>query len=134
MGYGLLTKRQLEVLMLRAKGLTQEAVARRLKTTRENVAIIEKRALRNVEKAKDTLNALKTFGVSLVVKIKPKTHVVDIPRIIFEKADEANIKIRANYMQVYEDVRFKAREKVKHTRVAKPITIRILKDGDYIVE
>ena len=131
---GLFTKRQIEVLRLRAEGLSQEAVANQLKTTRENVSIIEKRAYGNIQRARHTLTALKTFGVSVSIVIKPRTHIVDIPRIIFDKADEAGIKVRASFMQVYEEVRFKARDKVKHTRVSKPITIRILHDGDYIIE
>ena len=49
----MLTRRQEEILRLRARGLSQTAVSRMLRTTRENVALIERRvrrrALRSLE-------------------------------------------------------------------------------------
>jgi len=131
---GLLTNRQIEILKMRNKGLTQEAISLKLKTTRENISIIEKRANRNIKLAQDTLSALKTFGVSFSIFIKPGTNLVDIPRIIFDKSDESNIKVKANFTQIFEEIRFKAYEKVRRLKVIKPITIKILPDGDFTVE
>jgi len=131
---GLLTNRQIEILKMRNKGLTQEAISLKLKTTRENISIIEKRANRNIKLAQDTLSALKTFGVSFSIFIKPGTNLVDIPRIIFDKSDESNIKVKANFTQIFEEIRFKAYEKVRRFKVIKPITIKILPDGDFTVE
>jgi Tfx family DNA-binding protein len=131
---GLLTERQIEVLKLRAQGLTQEEVAKRLNTTRENVSILEKRAYQNIKLARETLAALKSFGVAVSVVIKPGTHLVDVPRIILNKADEANIKVKANFTRIYDEIRFKAGDKVKRTRVIRPITVKILPNGDFTVE
>ena len=131
---GLLTNRQIEILKMWNKELTQEAISLKLKTTRENISIIEKRANRNIKLAQDTLSALKTFGVSFSIFIKPGTNLVDIPRIIFDKSDESNIKVKANFTQIFEEIRFKAYEKVRRFKVIKPITIKILPDGDFTVE
>jgi Tfx family DNA-binding protein len=131
---GLLTERQLEVLKLRAQGLTQEEVAKRLNTTRENVSILEKRAYQNIKLARETLTALKSFGIAVSVIIKPGTHLVDVPRIVLNKADEANIKVKANFTRIYDEIRFKASDKVKRTRVIRPITVKILPNGDFTVE
>ncbi|MFN3621851.1 MAG: Tfx family DNA-binding protein [Nitrososphaerales archaeon] len=131
---GLLTERQIEVLKLRAQGLTQEEVAKKLQTSRENVTILEKRAYQNIKIAKETLAALKTFGVSTTVVIKPGTHLVDVPRIILDKADEANIKVRANFTRIFDEIRFKASDKVKRSRVTRQITVKILPNGDFTVE
>ncbi len=54
---GSLTKIQLEVLRLRMTGLTQEEVATRLETTRQNISLVERRAKRNLEKAEETIAA-----------------------------------------------------------------------------
>ena len=43
--YGLLTERQLEILRLRREGLNYKAIAKKLKTTPENIMILEKRFL-----------------------------------------------------------------------------------------
>lgn len=42
--YGLLTEEQYEILKLRIQGVTQKKIAEILKTSRENVAIVERRA------------------------------------------------------------------------------------------
>jgi len=131
---GLLTERQIEVLKLRAQGLTQEEVAQKLKTTRENISILEKRAYQNIKLARETLVALKSFGVAVTVAIKPGTHLVDVPRIILDKADEANIKVRANFTRIYDEIRFKAGDKVKRSRVVRQIYVKILPNGDFTVE
>jgi HTH-type transcriptional regulator, fmd operon transcriptional regulator len=131
---GLLTERQLEILKLRGQGLTQGEIAKEFGTTRENISIIENRAQQNIKKAKKTLDDLKTYGVSVYVTIGPGTHMVDIPRIVLNKADDANIKIRTNFVKMFEEIKFKARDKVNKTRVSKPIIIMIMPDGDLEVE
>jgi Tfx family DNA-binding protein len=131
---GLLTVRQIEVLRMRGQGLTQEEVAKRLKTTRENVSILEKRANQNIKTARETLAAVKSFGTSVSISIKPGTHLVDIPRIILDKADEVNIKVRSNFTKIFEEIRFKTPGKVRRTKITQPITVKILPDGDLLVE
>jgi Tfx family DNA-binding protein len=44
---GLLTKSQMDILKLRHAGLTQAEIAKKFNTTRQNIAIIEKRGKRN---------------------------------------------------------------------------------------
>ncbi len=59
-----MTDRQWEVIRMRAEGLTQAEVAKRLKTTRENISIIEHRAHDKISAAKATLAALKDLEVT----------------------------------------------------------------------
>ena len=58
----ILTSRQWEVIAYRAQGLTQAQVAKKLKTTRENVNEIEHRARMKINGAKATLAALQGAG------------------------------------------------------------------------
>ncbi|MEM2286080.1 MAG: Tfx family DNA-binding protein, partial [Ignisphaera sp.] len=57
--YGLLTEKQYEVLKLRAEGKTQKEVAEIMGTTRENLSVIEKNALRKIRLAEETLKVYK---------------------------------------------------------------------------
>lgn len=131
---GLLTRRQVQVLSMRRKGLTQAEVAKRLKTSRENVTMLEKRAWLNIDKARATLTLLRTYGLSVKVTIKRGTHLVDIPRIMINQADKADMKLRANFTRIYEDIRFKARRSIEGARIIEPFTIWIMPDGDFAVE
>lgn len=131
---GLLTRRQVQVLSLRRKGLSQAEVAEQLKTTRENVTMLERRAWQNIDKARATLTVLRTYGLSVQVAIKPGTHLVDIPRIMIDQADKANVRLRANFTRIYEDIRFKARRSIKGARTVEPLSVWIMPDGDFTVE
>jgi Tfx family DNA-binding protein len=132
--YGLLTKRQLEVLRFRAQGLSQKEIAEKLNTSRENITIIERRANKNIQLAKSTLIALKTFGISSIIEVKSGTHLVDIPRIVLNKADEENIRIKANFSQIYDEIKLKVPDRIKRTKVHKDIIIRILPSGEFYIE
>lgn len=128
--YGLLTEEQYKVLKLRLNGLTQREIAEILKTSRENVAILEKRAKRNIKLAEETLNTYKSLLAVAKVEIKEGTHLVDVPRLVIDAADKAKVKLKANFTRIYDEIRFKAGDHVKGTYIVKPITILIFKNGD----
>lgn len=127
---GLLTKSQMDVLRLRHAGLTQEEIAKKFNTTRQNIALIEKRGKRNLRLAEETIREYEKITTAASVEARPGTHMVDIPRLVIDAADRANVKLRADFTRVYNEIRFKAPGCVKGTKVVKPITVLILKDGD----
>ena len=131
---GLLTRRQIEVLRLRSQGHTQKQVAQKIGTTRENVVMIEARAKVNIQRARKTLESLKHSGLAVSVEIPRGTHLVDVPRMILNRANRAKIRLQANFTRIYEDIRFKAKDRVSGTRVAKPIIVTLFPDGDYSIE
>ncbi len=49
----LLTPRQVEVLRIKRKGMSQADIARMMKTTRGNISTIESTAMKNIEKARE---------------------------------------------------------------------------------
>ncbi len=128
--YGLLTELQYRVLELRLRrGLSQAEAARVLGTSRENVAIAEKRALRNIELAERTISAYRYLLRVAEVVVEPGTHLVDIPSMVVKAGDTANVKVAANFTRIYDEVRFKARECVEGRHVVRPIRIAVLRDG-----
>ena len=58
---GLLTERQREVLRYRKQGLTQQQIADIIATSKANVCTIEKSAMENIRRAKETLDFLYTL-------------------------------------------------------------------------
>jgi Tfx family DNA-binding protein len=128
--YGLLTELQYRVLELRLRrGLSQAEAARVLGTSRENVAIAEKRALRNIELAERTISAYRYLLRVAEVVVEPGTHLVDIPSMVVKAGDTANVKVAANFTRIYDEVRFKARDCIEGRRVVRPIRIAVLRDG-----
>lgn len=130
----LLTPRQIEVLRLRGLGYTQKRIAEQIGTTRENVVLLEARAKVNIQRARKTLEGLKHSGLSVSVEIPKGTHLVDIPRLVLNRANRAKIKLGANFTRIYEDIRFKAKNRVSGTRVTRPIIVTLFPDGDYSID
>jgi Tfx family DNA-binding protein len=131
---GLLTEEQLKVLGFRLDGLTQEEIARRLGTTRQNVSLIERRARGNIEKAEMTLRAYRRLQTAATVELKPSTHLVDVPRMLVDAADDAGVKISIDFALVYKELRDEARDSISGTRVMKSILLHVLRDGKFDVE
>ena len=130
----LLTDRQIQVLKLRSRGLTQEGVAKQLKTTRENVSILESRARRNIKRAKATIEVLEDLGMATRITIKPETPVLEISKIIFKKADDANVRLQLDCIDLLEKIKTKAKDKIKSKKVVNSISIVLLPYGDLLVE
>ena len=129
-----LTDRQVEVLKLRKQGLTQEEVARHLKTTRENVSLLEKRAYKNIRRAKATIDFLDELKLSVQVIVPPGTSLRDVHRVVLAKADEMNIHMKIDCVDILEKVKNKARDKIKHGYTIKPVAVTIIPDGTISVK
>jgi Tfx family DNA-binding protein len=130
----LLTDRQMQVLKLRSKGLTQEQTAKQLRTTRENISILETRARRNIRRAKATLEILEDLGVAIRILIKPETPVLEMARIVIKKADSSNVRLKLDCIDVLERIKTKARDKIRSKKVIEPISVVLLPHGDLLVE
>lgn len=128
--HGLLTERQLEVLRLRRDGLTQNEIAEMFGSTRQNISLIERRAKRNVALAEDTVRTYRELTKAAEVVIDPGTHRVDVPRIVIDAADEANVRLRANFTRIYDEISFETPESLEGTEVSRPIKVLILDNGD----
>ena len=131
---GLLTDEQLNILGFRLDGLKQEEIARRLGTTRQNVSLIERRARGNITKAEATLRAYRRLQTAATVELVPSTHLVDVPRMLVDAADDAGVKINIDFALVYRELRDEAGDSISGTRVVKPILLHVLRDGKIDVE
>jgi hypothetical protein len=88
-----LTERQVEVLELRERGYTQREVAARLGTTDSNVSAVERAAERNVEKARRTLELVRTVRSPVQFSVPPETSFDELVTAVYRHADEAGVKI-----------------------------------------
>jgi len=81
---------------LRSTGLTQAQVARKLRTTRENVTILEHRAHENLNAARATLAAFEEFSGSKELVIPSGVSIFEATSMILRKADVLRIKVKMN--------------------------------------
>jgi Tfx family DNA-binding protein len=108
-----LTDKQVEILKLKKKGLSQADIARKLKTTRGNICIIEGTALKNIEKAKNTLKLFKTLEAPVWVTIPAGVDLYEVPEMIFKEADRKRIKVVVDAAMVIVKIKTELPEKIR---------------------
>ncbi|MBS1263685.1 MAG: DNA-binding protein Tfx [Methanonatronarchaeales archaeon] len=125
----LLTDRQVQVLHLRGEGLSQSEVAERLGTSVPNISTIEKRARKNIDKAKRTVTLLREFDAPVRITISDGTDLYEVPGAIYDAADGASIKVRRSGPEILRLVHREAGDKVRDRAVTSPLTISVDRDG-----
>ncbi|MEM2223575.1 MAG: Tfx family DNA-binding protein [Acidilobaceae archaeon] len=97
---GFLTIKQLEVLKLRAQGYTQNNIADIMKTTRENIAVIERRAKSNLIRAIETIvSYIESVSLAKVEIKKGENTYIAVKRILRE-ANNAKVKLKEHMPEI----------------------------------
>lgn len=128
-----LTERQIEVLKLKALGLSTSEIAERLGTTDANISATERKARENILRARRTLQLVKILEAPLRIVIPSESDLNDGVREIYRKANEAGIWISHNFPSLAALIQQKAGEKIKGRRVLKEIEVAITQKGEVVV-
>ncbi len=124
-----LTKRQLEILQLRRSGKSQAEVAVRLGITRQDVSILEKRALRNLKRAAATLEIAVGKGIVTGLTIPKGTHILDVAKQILERANSSGIRLADNMVTVVSAIKTACSFSMKDGIVSNDLEVSIFPDG-----
>lgn len=125
-----LTRRQAEVLALRERGLAQSAIAERLGTSRANVSSVESSARRNVALARETVALAEALEAPVAVHVEPGTDVYEIPDMVYEACDDADIKVGASRPEVIATVSDAAGDALDGRQVVESLTVAATPDGE----
>jgi hypothetical protein len=128
-----LTDRQVEILTMRKKGMTQADIAKIKKTTRGNICIIEKTALRNVERANNTIKFYKTLEAPISLTIPVGTDLLDIPKMIFKAADKKRIKISIDSAMIVVKLKTQVPDKMHGRLITNEIDVSADEHGNLII-
>ena len=101
----MLTRRQEEILRLRARGLSQTAVSRMLRTTRENVALIERRARRRAWRSLELLISYLRAVSATTVTLEKGVTVREAMRMVMDEADRSGVKLTVTSTELREVIR-----------------------------
>ncbi len=123
-----LTERQLEILELRSKWHTQEEIARKLGTTRENVTITEKRARDNIKKARRTIDAFEMLS-PVEIEIEKGDDVFQVPDKILRMGDTSGIDILYNKTTLVSMLRRKAGDRIGGNKILDGFKVLLLRNG-----
>lgn len=127
---GLLTDRQKEVLRYRKQGLTQQQIADIIRTSKANVCTIEKSAVENIKRAKETLEFLYTLDATHLCNIPAGTDLLDVATMIYQEAEKMGIKVKYDTISLINKMRDSAPERFKARFVRENIDVYINDDGE----
>ncbi len=130
----LLTERQLQVLQLRKEGRSQAEVAAILGTTRSNISILEKRAHQNIHRAEQTLLQWMMIKAPISLKVKEGTDVFDLPKMIFDAADQRSIELPVTSLDIIVQLRRKSPQLFRKRAVLKDVDVYVTEDGELLVQ
>jgi|AGTN01.2.fsa_nt_gi DNA-binding protein, Tfx family len=128
-----LTERQVLVLKLKKKGMSQAEIARKLKTTRGNICTTEKLALKNVEKAKNTLKFYRTIESPVNLTIPEGTDLYDVPEMIFDIADKKQIKTTLDEAAIIVKLKTEAADRLRGRLAIDNIDLSVDEHGNLII-
>ncbi len=119
----------MRILELREKGLSQSEIADKMGTTRSNISAIEKNARRNIKKSENTLEIAEMLKFPVTFEIEGEGDIHDLPRKIYERGDEEDIKIKLSSPELLEKLREKADSALEDKEVVGKVKIGISREG-----
>ncbi len=131
---GLLTDRQKEVLRYRKAGLTQQQIADIIHTSKANVCTIEKSAMENISRARETLEFLYSLDARHLCTVEKGTDLFTAVKGIFSEAEKFGIKVKYDSVQLMNRIREEVPEKNKSRLIRNSIEVYIKEDGDLYFE
>ena len=129
-----LTKRQIDVIRYRKKGMTQQQIADIFGTSKANICTIEKSANENIQRAKDTLELVYLLDSTLLCTIPVDIDVIKATSIIYESADMIQRRIQYNSLDLINYMRKNIPQKIKGRCIIDEIQVFITNDGELYFE
>lgn len=129
-----LTEKQKRVLKMRREGKTQEEISEILKTSRSNVSLIEKRARKNIRRSEKTIEEWKRIISSMSIKVEEETDVLDVPKMVYERANKENVKVDLATVEIVEKIQDAGVELLNNRVVKHPFEVHVTESGEVLIE
>ena len=126
----LLTERQKEILRYRKRGMTQQQVADIIHTSKPNVCLIEKMALRKIRQAEATLVYLKRLDARLICTLEAGSDLFDTIPLIVGEARKAGIHLPDNPIDLINRIRLENPGRIHGRYIRENIDLFLQTDGE----
>ena len=125
-----LTRRQIDILKLKKKGLKPIEISRVLKTSVANVCTVEKTALKNVEKAENTVKFYRAFEAPVWITFPPGADLYKIPEILVADAKKHGITPLMDSVDIMVKLKMEAYDKIRGRLLVEDVNISMDEKGN----
>lgn len=125
----ILTDRQVTVLERRERGATQRAIADELGTTASNVSAIERAAEANVEKARRTLELVRTLRAPVQFTVDAGKSFDELVSAVYDHGDSAGVKVAYCRPELYTHLYGLLAEVTDANQLTQSVTIGLTDGG-----
>jgi HTH-type transcriptional regulator, fmd operon transcriptional regulator len=124
-----LTEKQFRVLDLRSRGYSQREIAFELKMSRASVSMIEARAKKQVQRARQTLRMYKLTQSQHKVIVQAGTRLQQVPMVVLQEADRFRIHLRQNMVEILRMVKKRKAALISDGRTSEKIVFSFNERG-----
>lgn len=130
-----LTERQIQVLELRARGMTLTQIAEALGVTPSTVSKILKSAEAAVERCRATIELYESItSPPLKVLAKAGSRLEEVVEEVYKRANEEGIKVRMGSLQLFEHLARGLGDLVRGGVLVGDALIAVTRSGDVVVK
>ncbi len=129
-----ITPRQMEILILRKKGYSQTKIAEKLGTSRANISATEKSALKNIEKSKNTIEAVKMMEAPIWLTFEADENLDKVVGRVYKEAGKKDIWIAHDGPSLSNLIHDQAGDKIRGRRILSKLEITITEKGEVLVK
>ena len=128
-----LTERQVEVLLRRNEGKTQEAIASDLGTSVSNISSIEAAANNNIDTARNTLDLAFLLESVVQITVEAGTDLRSVIDEIYRAGDEAGLKISYTEPELATHLNTLLSSRLRGREVSDAVELGLTADGEVVV-
>ncbi|MCL5067871.1 MAG: Tfx family DNA-binding protein [Thaumarchaeota archaeon] len=133
MKLGLFNQKQYRILKLRAKGFTQLETAKELGISRANVSMIESRARKKIQKARETLEVYESLQSSHNIAIEKGSKLAEVPLVVLHEGDRHHVHVQSDLVEIVRMVRAVKPSCVQDGKVTRSLVIKMNERGKLTV-
>jgi len=126
----LLTKRQMEILRYRKRGMTQQQIADICHTSKANICSIERNAMRKIQYAQNALKVLRILDARKICTLEEGSDLFDSVPLILAEAEKAGIPLPDDPMMIINRIRLENPDRIHGRYVKKEILVYLQSNGD----
>ena len=128
-----LTERQVEVLLRRNEGKTQEAIASDLGTSVSNISSIEAAAKNNIDTARNTLDLAFLLESVVQITVEAGTDLRSVIDEIYREGDEAGLKISYTEPELATHLNTLLSSRLRGREIIDTVELGLTADGEVVV-